>query len=227
MSDLWLPRASTYAGDIDFLIILVTVLVGVWFIAAEALLFWLCFKYRAAAAPRAGHVTGEEQEYKKPLKIAHVAMLAFDLVIIFFAIRVWYDVKQDLKPADETVRIVAQQWAWTFTQPGPDGKLDTADDIVTVNELHLRSGTTYQYELMSADVLHSLSIPAFRLKHDAIPGRTIKGWFTTIAEGEHDLQCAEICGIGHALMPARVHIESAAAHAEWMSSGSHRWAMAR
>ena len=174
-----------------------------------------------------GHVTGEEHEYKKPLHIAHALMLACDIVIIFFAIRVWYDVKQDLKPADETVRIVTQQWAWTFTQPGPDHALDTADDIVTVNELHLRNDTTYQYELQSLDVLHALSIPAFRLKHDAIPGRTIKGWFKTTAEGEYDIQCAEICGIGHALMPARMYIQSPAAHAEWMASGADRWAMTR
>ena len=41
-----------------------------------------------------------------------------------------------------------------------------------------------------------------------------------IATGEHDIQCAEICGIGHALMPGRVHIETPEAHAAWIASKS-------
>ena len=124
-----------------------------------------------------------------------------DIVIVAAAIRVWYNVKQDLPPADETVRIVAQQWAWSFVHPGPDGKLDTPDDIRTVDELHLEVGKNYHYLLEARDVLHSLSIPVFRLKQDAIPGRVVTGWFRPTVTGEHDIQCAEICGVGHGLMP--------------------------
>ena len=57
-------------------------------------------------------------------------------------------------------------------------------------------------------MLHSFSIPVFRLKQDAIPGRVVTGWFKPIATGEHDIQCVEICGFGHALMPGRVLIET-------------------
>ena len=58
-------------------------------------------------------------------------MLLCDIAIIVGAIRVWYTVKQDLPPAEQTVRIISQQWAWTFVHPGADGKLDTEDDITT------------------------------------------------------------------------------------------------
>ena len=134
------------------------------------------------------------------------------------ALRVWNDVKIDLPPAEERVRIIAQQWAWIFVHAGPDGQLDTADDIRTVNELHLQVNRLYRYELHSRDVLHSLSVPAFRLKQDAVPGREIVGWFRPTVTGEFDIQCAEICGIGHGLMPARVRIRSAAAQAAWMET---------
>ena len=58
------------------------------------------------------------------------------------------------------------------------------------------------------DKLYHYKLEAFRLKQDAIPGRVITGWFQPTETGEYDIQCAEICGIGHGLMGARVHIET-------------------
>jgi cytochrome c oxidase subunit 2 len=114
--------------------------------------------------------------------------------------------------------VIAQQWAWTFVHPGPDGKLDTPDDIRTVDELHVERGKNYHFELMAKDVLHSFSIPVFRLKQDAVPGRTINGWFRAERAGAYDIQCAEICGIGHGLMPARVFVETPVEHEAWVKA---------
>jgi cytochrome c oxidase subunit 2 len=100
--------------------------------------------------------------------------------------------------------------------PGPDGEIDTADDITTVDELRLQVDTLYHYKLEARDVLHSFSIPAFRLKQDAVPGRVITGWFEPSRIGRYDFQCAEICGIGHGVMVASVIVESAEDHAAWM-----------
>ena len=66
-------------------------------------------------------------------------------------------------------------------------------------------------------MLHSFSVPVFRLKQDAIPGRVITGWFTPSKTGTWDVQCAEICGIGHGLMGARIYIETAEQHTAWMA----------
>jgi cytochrome c oxidase subunit 2 len=131
---------------------------------------------------------------------------------------VWQDVKQTMPQADETVRIIAQQWAWTFVHPGADGKLDTDDDITLVDELHVQKGKTYHFELQSRDVLHSFSVPIFRLKQDMIPGRTIRGWFKPTITGGYDIQCTEICGIGHAIMPARLIVSTPEDHAAWVLS---------
>ena len=96
------------------------------------------------------------------------------------------------------MRVIAQQWAWSFVHPGPDGKLDTADDIKTVDELHVEVGKTYHFELESRDVLHSFSVPVFRLKQDAIPGpRDHAAGSRPPRPARYDIQCAEICGIGH------------------------------
>ena len=104
----------------------------------------------------------------------------------------------------------------TFVHPGPDNQLDTDDDIAMVDELHLEVDTTYHFKLESTDVLHSFSIPVFRIKQDAVPGREITGWFEPNKVGVYDVQCAEMCGIGHGIMGARVHVETPAEHAAWV-----------
>ncbi|HAY76969.1 MAG TPA: cytochrome C oxidase subunit II [Gemmatimonadetes bacterium] len=217
---LELVQASTYAADIDRLILFIGVIVGVWFLLAEGIFFWLIWKFRAKPGERTQYLDGTEKNVKKWITIPHALVLVCDVFILVGAVSVWYDVKQQLPDADSTIRVIGQQWAWTFQHPGADNELDTSDDIFTVNDLHVEVEKTYHFQLQSRDVLHSFSVPVFRLKQDAIPGRSITGWFTPTRTGEHDVQCSEICGIGHGVMAARIHIEDANTHAAWITRSS-------
>ena len=212
-----LDGVSTYAGDIDLIIFIVLVLGGAWLIATEALFFWFCFKYKAKPGQKAQYISGEKHEHNKYVHWAHYAVIACDVVIIVFAVIAWYNVKQKLPPADETVRVIGQQWAWTFVHPGPDKKIGTEDDVTTLDELHIKANTTYHYKLESQDVLHDFSVPVFRLKQDAIPGRVITGWFNATKTGVYDIQCAEMCGIGHGIMGAKLFIETEEQHNQWLA----------
>ncbi|CAK0773510.1 Cytochrome-c oxidase [Gammaproteobacteria bacterium] len=213
-----LPEASSSAASVDFVINLILVLGGFWLILAEAVLFYFIFKYRQKEGVKAQYITGEKHEEMRWIHIPHNLVLLCDLIIIFFAIKVWYEVKQYQPPADETVRVIGQQWSWRFVHPGLDKVLGTADDVETVDEFHVKLGTTYHFLLESVDVLHSFSIPAFRLKQDAIPGRVITGWFKPTRIGEYDFQCAEICGIGHGIMKSRVIVETPEEHEKWLKA---------
>ena len=214
----YLTAASSTAGSIDFVIELIFwVVVAFWFVLTEAVFIGLVIRFRKKEGVAARYITGEQKSEKRWITIPHAFVLVCDIVIVACAVRVWYDVKQNLPDPQQTVRIVAQQWAWSFVQPGPDGRLDTADDIKTVDDLHVQVGTVYHFKLVSRDVLHSFSVPAFRLKQDAIPGRVITGWFEPTKTGTFDIQCVEICGIGHGLMPARIVIETPEQHAAWMA----------
>ncbi|HSH14246.1 MAG TPA: hypothetical protein VLA15_10865, partial [Desulfurivibrionaceae bacterium] len=126
----------------------------------------------------------------------------------------------NLPEAQSTIRVVGQQWGWVFQHPGADNQLDTSDDILTTDDLYVEQGKTYHFQLQSRDVVHSFSVPVFRLKQDAIPGRTITGWFEPTLTGTYDIQCAEICGIGHGVMGGRIHIQDAADHAAWVASST-------
>ncbi len=184
-------------------------------------MFALVFKFRAKDGRPTQYITGEEKHLKRWITIPHALVLVCDVVIIIGAISVWYNIKQVMPPADVTVRVIGQQWAWSFEQPGPDGVLDTADDIRTVGELHVVVNTTYHYELMSRDVIHSFAVPAFRLKQDALPGRTITGWFTANRVGTYDIQCTQMCGIGHAMMAGRIIVETPQDHAAWLQRNAN------
>ena len=216
MIERYVAAVSTYASDIDDLILLIAVLVGFWFVLCELIFFSFIIRFRAKEGRRADYITGEEKELKRWITIPHMLVLVCDVFIIIGAVRVWYNVKQVLPPAEQTVRVIGQQWAWSFVHPGPDGKLDTPDDIATVDELHIQTDTVYHFKLEARDVLHSFSVPVFRLKQDAVPGRIITGWFEATKTGTFDIQCAEICGVGHGVMAGRIVIETAEQHVAWM-----------
>ena len=215
-----IPSASTFSGDIDGLVWLVTILVGVWFIATQIMFFWLLWRFRAGNSPKSQYITGKEPHLKRWINIPHSLILVCDVIIIVAAVRVWVKVKQTLPSADDTVRVVGQQWTWTFQHSGADGTLDTADDVWTSDTLHVAEGKTYHFLLESKDVLHSFFVPVFRLKQDAIPGRTITGWFKATQTGQYDILCAEICGIGHGIMGGRIVIDSPEQHASWVQQHS-------
>ena len=220
MIETLLQQASSYAADVDGLIVLIAVLSGFWFLIAEFVLFWLIFRYRAKPGKRSRYVSGREKHIKRWISFPHGLVLVCDVFIIVGSIQVWNEVKIGLPEPDRVIRITGQQWAWTIQHPGLDGELDTADDIVTVDDLHVEVDKTYHFLLGSRDVLHSFSVPVFRLKQDAVPGRVITGWFRPILTGEFDVQCAEICGIGHGLMASRVTIADAGEHDTWIAANT-------
>jgi cytochrome c oxidase subunit 2 len=216
----YVEALSTYANDIDNLILLIGVLVGFWFVLCELIFFYFIIRFRAKDGRRAEYITGEEKSQKRWISYPHLLVLVCDVFIVIFAVKVWYGVKQQLPEPYETVRIVGQQWAWSFVHPGTDHQLGTADDIKTVDELHVEVDKVYHFKLEARDVIHSFSVPVFRLKQDAVPGRVITGWFEANGTGTHDIQCAEICGIGHGVMGARIVIESPERHAAWVAEQS-------
>ena len=220
MIDFIISQGSSYAASLDWLVLLIFVCVGFWFFLAQGIFFGFIFKFRAKPGQKAQYITGKEKHQKKWVTYPHLAVLVFDVAIVIASFNVWYTIKMDLPPADSEIRVIGQQWAWTFQHPGADGALDTADDIFTIDELHVENGKTYHFKLESLDVLHSFSVPVWRLKQDAVPGRSITGWFQPTESGTFDVQCTEICGFGHGVMAAKVMVEDAGQHAEWVASNT-------
>ncbi|MEM2759453.1 MAG: cupredoxin domain-containing protein [Nitrososphaerales archaeon] len=98
-----------------------------------------------------------------------------------------------------TIRVVAQQWFWTFEHP---------DGTKEVGELHVKAGKAYRFEVVSKDVIHSFNVPYFVMTMDAVPGRVNKIWFAPAEPGEFLIQCREYCGLLHYQMRAKLIVEA-------------------
>jgi len=110
-------------------------------------------------------------------------------------------------PADALpVQVLGREWSWLFTYP--NGK-ESAVLKVPVNR-------PTRLAMTSLDVIHSVYIPAFRIKEDVVPGMTTRLWFTPRKLGSYDLFCTEYCGVGHSHMRAVVEVVTAEAFSAWL-----------
>jgi cytochrome c oxidase subunit 2 len=115
--------------------------------------------------------------------------------------------------AEETkpIEVHARQWVWEFYYP---------DAEVTSTELHLPNNTRARLLLSSEDVLHGFFVPAFRVKQDVIPGRSIDFEFTPIREGTYRLRDSQYSGTYFAAMQANVVVESPEDYQQWLAAAA-------
>jgi cytochrome c oxidase subunit 2 len=93
-----------------------------------------------------------------------------------------------------------------------------ADDVVTINEMHLPLGRPVIVQLTARDVIHSFGVPAMRVKQDAIPGLMTPVWFVPTLEGRFDIACSQLCGLGHYRMRGVITVERPELFTSWLSS---------
>jgi cytochrome c oxidase subunit 2 len=124
--------------------------------------------------------------------------------------RLWQSETAEALP----IRVTGHQWWWEVEYPDP---ADPSRTFRTANELHLPLDRPARLELQSADVIHSLWIPALHGKRDLIPGRTTSLTVTPRAPGAYRAVCGEFCGLQHAHMAMEVHVEADAAFADWQA----------
>ena len=100
------------------------------------------------------------------------------------------------------VEVMGQQWMWKFRYAGQDNLFNTADDVVTLNDLRVPINKKVYFQITSKDVIHSLYIPNIKRKIDAIPGKITWMWTKFLKTGDWDIACAEMCGTHHYKMQA-------------------------
>lgn len=106
------------------------------------------------------------------------------------------------------IEVTAQSFSWLFYYP---------NDKETENEIVVPVNTPVKLNITSADVIHSLYVPAFRIKVDAVNGIQTYAWFLPEKEGEFDFQCTEYCGTGHSEMNGIIRVVSKEEYEEWVN----------
>jgi len=114
----------------------------------------------------------------------------------------------------ENIEVFSRQWSWEFRYR------NQAIADISSTELHLPNNKRVKLTLHSEDVLHGFYIPAFRLKQDIIPGRTIDFEFTPIREGKYRLRDSQYSGTYFAAMQTDVVVESPADYQQWLADAA-------
>jgi cytochrome c oxidase subunit 2 len=233
---LGLPvQASTHAGEIDEMLVLVHWLMLLLFVGWGAFFVFVLFRFRKRANPAASY-TGAKGKISKGLEVA-VAIVEV-VLLVGYAIPAWAKRVKQFPAESEAVRVrvVGEQFAWNVHYPGPDGKFgrtdvklvsadnplgldrtdpNAKDDVTTINQLNLPIDRPVLVMLSSKDVIHSFGLYEMRVKQDAVPGMQIPVWFIPNRAGEYEITCSQLCGLGHFRMRGFITIQSQADFTKW------------
>jgi cytochrome c oxidase subunit II len=116
------------------------------------------------------------------------------------------------------IYVVAKQWMWKFSY---------AEGPSAVERLTVPAGRPVRLIMTSRDVIHSLYVPALRLKQDVIPGRYVTMWFTADKPGTYPIYCAEYCGVSHSRMLGQLVVLSDDDYGAWLATSEAQAVAAR
>jgi cytochrome c oxidase subunit 2 len=213
------PLASEHGKDVDNLIIYVHYLMIALFVGWLAYFAYALFRFHRSRNPKADYI-GVRNHASNYIEV--IVALVEAVILIFVAVPLWARTVESPSYKDATeVQIVAQQFLWNVRYPGADGKFGAQDmkyvsetnmfgvdpndpagkdDIQEQNFVHVVVNKPVIIRLSSKDVIHSFKVIAMRVTQDAIPGMRIPIHFTPTQVGTYQINCAQLCGQGHASM---------------------------
>lgn len=207
-------QASSFAGEVDALYLYLVLLTLAFSVLITAAIVFFAIKYRRRSPgevprPRAGSLVLEVTWTVIPLMIA--------MTIFVWGASVYFRLYRAPQQAME-IFVVGKQWMWKFQH---------ATGQREINELHVPVGSRVKLTMTTEDVIHSLYVPAFRVKTDVVPGRYTQLWFEPTQVGRYYLFCTEYCGTNHSGMVGYVEVMEPAAYQQWLSGGGSESAAAQ
>jgi len=197
-------QASTAAASVDHLF-LFELSVGMFFVALIfTLIVYFALRYHRRSddevPPRVGTHYGLEAAWS-------IIPFAFMMVYFFWGAKIYVNLKKPVTHAME-VHVTGKQWMW---------KIEHANGVREINELHVPVGQPVKLIMSSQDVIHDFFIPEFRIKQDVLPGSFVTEWFQATRVGEYHLFCAQYCGTDHSRMVGHVVVMEPAQFQAWLS----------
>lgn len=201
--------ASTFAGDFDNLyIFLVAVSALASLIVIGGMTYFLVKYRRKSANDKTAYI-----DHNHTLEFIW-SFIPFVIFMVIFAWGAFVYYKQRVIPENPYVEIHVKAWQWQWEFQYPNGK--TSNDLVApVNR-------PVKLIMTSTDVIHSLFVPAFRMKQDVVPGMFTQAWFEANQTGEFQIFCTEFCGTKHSEMLAKVKIITEDEFKSWMWNDSNK-----
>ena len=200
-----------------------------------ALQVWTIVRYRRGANP-----TPSRTSHNTMIEVVWTLVPVLILVAIAIPSIRLIRAQYSPPPADLTVKVIGNQWYWTYQYPDNGGfeivsnmlkeqkdvkagdRFRTDADgppLLAVDErLVIPAGKVVKFIVTSNDVIHAFAIPAFWTKIDANPGRLNETWVKVDRPGVYFGQCSELCGARHGYMPIAVEVVPEATFNAWLAS---------
>lgn len=206
---LFPEQASTVAGTVDLLYLVLIGLASFFALGVAVLLVGFAIHYRHGndKADRTGIVNSNLR-----LEVLwSLGPLLLSLGVFGWGAMTYVDIKRPPPGEPLEIYVVAKQWMWKFQHP---------NGVREINDLHLPEGRPVKFIMTSQDVIHSLYVPAFRLKQDVLPGRYTDLWVEPSRAGVYHLFCTEYCGTEHSYMGGKAIVMEPGDYERWLREGA-------
>lgn len=178
--------------------------IGIFFlIGITTVMLYFVYRYRRSRHPKA-----EQIRDNNVLEVTWTVIPLILVLLMFYYGYVAFSPMRNVPKDAYEVTVIGKMWTWTFEYPG--GK-QSPDLVVPLNK-------PIKCNLRSDDVIHSLFIPAFRIKEDVVPGKNNYLWFRPEQLGEYDILCTVYCGVRHSYMEAKVKVISDSEFSNWLAA---------
>jgi cytochrome c oxidase subunit II len=203
----WMPNdASEFAGEIDGLFNFLVWVSALSMVGIVGAMVYFSVRYRATSR-EANEAAASQVDHSNTLEVTWSIIPLFIVIGVFVVgFKQYADLRTTPRQAYE-VRATGQRWKWGFEYP----------EGLSHPELHVPLGRNVRVMVQSVDVLHSLFIPEFRTKMDAVPGRYTELWFKATRVGEYPIYCTEYCGTAHSDMLSRVVVHTPEDFQAWVA----------
>ena len=201
----WPDTAAVNGVVVNNLYIAELALSAVIMVTVVAMMLTFCVRYREGGSASRANLVRETWHFEIAWTVATLGLF---LVLFVWGAQIYVWLYQT-PHADEEVYVVGKQWMWKVEHAGGQREIDA---------LHVPVDKTIRLVMASEDVIHSFFVPAFRIKHDVVPGTLETLWFKATKTGIFRLECTQYCGLQHATMQGEIVVMTGPDYARWLTS---------
>jgi cytochrome c oxidase subunit 2 len=183
---------SNLAQGVDTAFVVILSVCFFFLIGLTIVLLVFIYRYNEKRHPVAEQIEGNN----KLELLWTIIPLILVIAMFYYGWTGWKPLYSDAPKDAMPIKVIGRMWNWRFEYENGK-KTDT---------LYIPQGKAVLLDLVSADVIHSFYVPAFRFKMDVIPGKKLTGWFIGNSPGIYDIFCAEYCGLQHSGMYTSVKV---------------------
>ncbi|PCJ16762.1 MAG: cytochrome c oxidase subunit II [Candidatus Cloacimonadota bacterium] len=209
-------NVTDVGNSIDFTFLFIFVVCVFFLIANTAVMLYFCYKFSHKRNPIGTNIEGNTT-----IEVIWTVIPTI-LVMMMFYYGLAYNKMDQVPDGALKIKVQAYKWAWAFEYPNKKKlkkqEVGSPEWKIRMPILKIPVGRAIEFEMESTDVVHSLYIPAFRVKKDVLPFIKTGLWFKANKVGFYDLFCTEYCGDSHSRMYTQVEVVTQEEFDKWYNT---------